>query len=146
MQRPVVLMNTKSKRVRGRGGSPAFEDVGGEREEGAEALRRPAAEEGAEALRRPAAEEGAEALHRPAAEEGVEALHWPAVEEGVKALRQPGTVENAVMEVTAIWISRHQDLHGKEDGCASRPSRAGRRRAAASPNALGRASLVSGGA
>jgi hypothetical protein len=44
------------------------------------------------------------------------------------------------------WISRHQDLRGEEDGCASRPSRAGRRRAAASPNALGRASLVSGGA
>jgi hypothetical protein len=134
MQRPVVLTNTKSKRVRGRGGSPAFEDVGGEREEGAEALRRPAAEEGVEALRRPAAEEGVEALRRPAAEEGV------------KALRRPGTVENVVTEVTTGWISRHQDLHGEEDGCASRPSRAGRRRVATSSNALGRASLVSGGA
>jgi hypothetical protein len=45
--------------VRGRGGSPAFEDVGGEREEGVEALHRPAAEEGVEALRRPGTAENA---------------------------------------------------------------------------------------
>jgi hypothetical protein len=45
--------------VRGRGGSPAFKDVGGEREEGVEALHRPAAEEGVEALRRPGTAENA---------------------------------------------------------------------------------------
>jgi hypothetical protein len=44
-------------------------------------------------------------LRRPAAEDGVEALRRPAAEEGVEALCRPGTTENAVMEVTAGWIS-----------------------------------------
>jgi hypothetical protein len=66
-----------AKRGRGRGGSPAFEHIGGEREE------------------------RAETLHRPAAEEGVEALRWPTAEEGVEVMHRPATVENAVRKVTA---------------------------------------------